>query len=57
MYGSDTSQAAALAATGTAMSVGWAVIGAGVLVLAGVTLITIVSVLRHRAKKAERTVL
>ena len=53
MYGSDSSQAAALAATGTAGAVLWTVIGAGVLILAGLTLITIFGVIRHRARGGE----
>lgn len=47
MYGSESSQVAALAATGTILGVGWNVIAAGVLIMAGLTLITIVSVVSH----------
>lgn len=50
MYGSDSTQAATLAATGTAGAVLWSVIGASVLILAGLTIITIVGVVRHRTK-------
>ncbi|GAA1812661.1 hypothetical protein [Nesterenkonia flava] len=51
MYGTDTTQAAALAATGTILGIGWHVIAAGVLIMAGLTLITIVSILRHRSSR------
>lgn len=51
MYGSDSSQAAALAATGTAVSVGWYLIGAGVLLMAGITLFTVIAVIEHRRSK------
>lgn len=52
MYGSDSSQAVALAATGSVVGVGWYFIGAGVLLMAGLTLVTIASVIRHRVKEA-----
>ncbi|WP_158583072.1 hypothetical protein [Nesterenkonia natronophila] len=50
MYGSDQSQVAALAATGTVLGVGWHFIAFGVLIMAGLTMVTIASVLHHRAR-------
>lgn len=47
MYGTDTTQAATLAATGV-LGLSWNVLAAGVLILAGLTLLTIVHVVRHR---------
>lgn len=53
MYGNDSTQAAALAATGTVLGVSWNVIAFGVLIMTGLTLITISRVLVHRARKAD----
>ena len=49
MYGSDSSQAATLAATGI-LGASWSILAAGVLLLAGLTLLTIVRVVAHRGQ-------
>ena len=54
MYGTDTSQAGSLAATGLAFGAAGHVIAAAVLIIAGVTLLTVMKVIRHRrAQNAE----
>lgn len=52
MYGTDTTQAATLAATGV-LGLSWNVLAAGVLILAGLTLLTIVRVVAHRRQAAQ----
>lgn len=54
MYGSDTSQVGALAATGIAVGVTGQVIAAAVIIIAGLALLTIVKVVRTRKTKAAR---
>lgn len=53
MYGSDSSQVAALSATGAILGVSWNLIAAGVVIMAGLTLITIARVLGHRVRKED----
>ena len=50
MYGSDSTQAAALASTGAIVGWTWNIIAMGVLIMAGITLITIARVIAHRAR-------
>lgn len=49
MYGQQSTQVSALAVTGASVLY-WSV-AAGVLLMAGLTLITIASVIKHKAKK------
>lgn len=51
MYGQATPQTATLAMTGVT-ALYWSV-AAGVLLMAGLTLLTIASVIKHKAKKRE----
>lgn len=52
MYGADATQAGALAATGSAaLGAAGVILSIGVLILAGITLITIAAVVRHRTRK------
>lgn len=52
MYGTNGTQAGALAATGSAaLGAAGVILSIGVLILAGITLVTIVAVLRHRMKE------
>lgn len=48
MYGSDTSQAATLAVTGSALGVAGHLLAAAVIVLAGLALLTTAKVVRSR---------
>lgn len=51
MYGSDTSQVAALAATGAGATLTWSLVGGAVLIFAGLAAFTIAAVAKHRHKQ------
>lgn len=48
MYGSDTTQAGGLAATGVAFGVAGQLVAAAVILIAGLALLTVLRVARHR---------
>lgn len=54
MYGNDSTQVATLAATGAISGLMWGAIGFGVVIMAGIALITTARVLHHRSKKEDQ---
>lgn len=53
MYGTDTSQAGSLAATGLAVGAAGQTIAGAVIVIAGLALLTVGRVIKHRVSKAQ----